>query len=109
MDESHCLHHVGIITCSPDEVAQCLARVKQFYWRFDYFSSERRSFQFRVSHDQRNAHRGIQKIRFMDQIVIAVHLPVVGSEQDDSPVAFSSGFDLLENFSDMIVALGTLS
>src|SRR5207245_1562376 len=80
-----------------------------FDWRFDYFASERRSFQFRLSHDQRNAHRGIQKIRFMDQIVIAVHLPVTGSEQDDSPVPSSSGFNLLENFSDLIVDQGHFS
>src|SRR5438552_11194871 len=45
----------------------------------------------------------------MDQIVIAVHLPVVGSEQDDSPVPFSSGFNRLENLSDLIVDQGHFS
>src|SRR5437764_1282217 len=45
----------------------------------------------------------------MDQIVIAVHLPVIGSEQDDSPVPFPSGFNLLENLSDLIVDQGHFS
>src|SRR6266568_2607362 len=39
----------------------------------------------------------------MNQIVVAIHFTMIGSEQDDSPVRFSSGFNFLENLADLIV------
>ncbi len=39
----------------------------------------------------------------MNQIVVAIHFTMIGSEQDDGPVRFSSGFNFLENLADLIV------
>src|SRR5438093_13074225 len=39
----------------------------------------------------------------MNQIVVTVHLAVIGSKQDDGPARFAPGFNFLENLSDLLV------
>ena len=39
----------------------------------------------------------------MDQVVVAIHFAVIGSEEDESPIQFTAIFDLLEDLADLIV------